>query len=834
MGGPRRWAPCKLACAWVVGLVACGEAAVEPPIVVAGGAARLDVSATGEVRLARGEQVLLRLPVSGFSLGLVNEISDEHSYDPYWLEQDSALIPSEPPPGLRWRVAERATAEAEGDEGVVKLAFEGGVAATLRARAAGEGAFRLLLVPDTPGPVGFIRFGARIDAEEGLYGLGGAPDHVMHRGLVRPMQLEPDLSLEGASNELHVPVPLLIGTRGWGLFVRSNRLGVFDVASKQDDLVEVTYGTAEASAEGLELFLFSAEHPLDVTGRYYQVTGAPRLPATWAYGPLIWRDENRDQAEVEDDIRKIRALDLPTSGIWIDRPYATAVNSFDFDAQKFPDPAGMIRRAHDAGLRVSLWHTPYLEAATGPLLAEARMKGYFPPQVGLRLNGWGDPIDFTNPQAFDWWQGLIRRYTDLGIEGFKLDYGEDLIGGLAGARVAWRFFDGSTDRTMHRDYTLLYHQVYAETLPEAGGFLLCRTGRWGDQVNVSVIWPGDLDADFSRHGERVAKPGGGAYNAVGGLPTGLIMGLGLGPSGFPFYGADTGGYRHSPPDEETFLRWVQQSALSTVMQVGDSSSQPPWVYTEENGRSDATLDVYRRYARLHMRLFPYAWTYASRLAADGRAITRPLGLAHPEVGAHPFDTYLFGDDLLVAPVIERGARTRTITFPPGRWAPWGEGEVVEASGAGTEVTVSAPLDHLPLYVRAGALVPLLRPDIDTLAPVATATVVSYADDPGLLYVRVVPAVDDRERAFEVFDGTRLTQAVAGDLTLGFQPGSRFTAGAVFELQAAEAPRAVTRDGAAVVMATDEAAFEAAQDSWRFAEGWLRVKVRGGATVTVTP
>ncbi|MCB9651960.1 MAG: glycoside hydrolase family 31 protein, partial [Deltaproteobacteria bacterium] len=454
------------------------------------------------------------------------------------------------------------------------------------------------------------------------------------------------------------------------------------------------------------------------------------------------------------------------------------------------------------------------------------------PQVGLRLNNWGDPIDFTNPDAYAWWQGLIRRYTDMGIEGFKLDYGEDLVGGLAGARVAWRFFDGSTDRTMHRDYSLLYHQVYAETLPEAGGFLLCRTGRWGDQVNVSVIWPGDLDADFSRHGERVEKPGGGSYNAVGGLPTGLIMGLGLGPSGFPFYGADTGGYKHSPPDEETFLRWVEQSALSTVMQVGDSSSQPPWVYTEANGRSDATLAVYRAYARLHMRLFPYAWSYASRLATDGRAITRPLGLAHPELKVHPFDTYLFGDDLLVAPVIERGSRARDVTFPAGRWEPWGEGEVVEAGTAGTTLNVSAPLDHLPLYVRAGALVPMLRPDIDTLAPVATATVVSYANDPGLLYVRVVPAVDNHEHVFELFEGTRLTQRAPGDLVLGYAPGTKFSAGAVFELRAGAAPSSVTRDGAALAEVADAAAFEAAQDGWRFADGWLRVKVAGGATVTV--
>src|SRR5262249_13883847 len=155
----------------------------------------------------------------------------------------------------------------------------------------------------------------------------------------------------------------------------------------------------------------------------------------------------------------------------------------------------------------------------------------------------------TNPDAYAWWQDLVRNYTNMGVEGFKLDYAEDVVPGLTNGRNVWEFYDGSDERTMHEGYTLLYHQVYQETLPAEGSFLLCRHGTWGDQVNASVIWPGDLDASFAKNGEMVDD-----YVSVGGLPATVIAGLSLGASGYPFFGADTGGYLHSPPDKELFTR----------------------------------------------------------------------------------------------------------------------------------------------------------------------------------------------------------------------------------------------------------------------------------------
>ncbi|HEY3357885.1 MAG TPA: TIM-barrel domain-containing protein [Polyangia bacterium] len=824
---PRVSAACA-ALGLALAAAACSSSAPSPPARVTAGEATLDVAAGARtITLSRGGTTLLTLPADAFVVGTVDALADDQSYDPYWLEPEAPMHLA-PPAGLRWRAATSATAiPSNPDEVTVMLGFEGGVTARLVLAAAAPGRFTARLTPDRA-PAGmavaFLRLRARAGATEAFYGLGDWADDVNQRGKLRPMQMELAPELESGDNEAHVPIPLLIGTRGWGLFVESTRVGVFDVARAEPDLVQVTYGTGAASADGLAFHLFAAAHPLDVTKLYYDVTGYPAVPAPWALGPWIWRDESRDQAQVEDDIAKIRDLDLATSAIWIDRPYATAVNTFDFNPAQFMDPAAMIATAHAQGLRVALWHTPYLASDAQPLLAEAEAAGYFPTTVGLLLNKWGKPLDLTNPAAYAFWQAHIRQYTDMGIEGFKLDYAEDVVPGLAGARNAWEFADGSDERTMHHGYQLLYHRVYAETLPETGGFLLCRAARWGDQRSVSVVWPGDMDATFTRHGEVFTGGDGNPVTGVGGLPATVIVGLNLGPSGFPFYGADTGGYRHSPPGKELYVRWLQQTALSTVMQIGDSSSEPVWEFTAANGRDQESVDIYRVYTRLHLRLFPYEWTYAQRLAQDGRPIQRALGLAFPELDAHPSDEYLFGDDLLVAPVMAAGAVARTVVLPPGAWIDWWDGTVYPG---GATVEVAAPLATLPLLLRAGGIVPLLRPTIDTLAPATAAGIESYANDPGALWVRIARGA--APTAFDLFDGGRVAQDGA---TVSVTPGATFTAGPMLELVAETEPAGVDLDGAALARAATLAELEAAASGWAWdaaaTGGTVWVKVPAGA------
>ena len=795
------------------------------PVVLQAGDATLTFGDVGAITLARDGGTALLLDASSFQLGVVSVPIDLHnnSYDPYWLEPANVDGGAVVPAGTHFEPAQSVSiASATGDTVVVELGFASGTAAlTLKAEAPGR--FSASLVPtmtDGQSALAWIRLRPHVETDEQFYGLGEWGDTASHRGTQRSMQIEVD-SLESGYNEAHAPIPLLISTRGWGLFVASRRAGLFDVARKDPNAVEATFTASPAVGDAFEFHLFAAD-PIDITKMYYDVAGYPKLPAPWALGPMMWRNDNTNQAQIEDDAAQLRSRHLAASGYWFDRPYATGVNTFDFDPSKFTDAGAAIETLQNAGLRVAVWHTPYVAAsgseASPTLNGYAESHDYFPPQVGLLLNSWGSPIDFTNADATSWWQLLLGNYTSLGIEGFKLDFAEDVQVGLSGLRDPWKFSDGTDERTAQSTYQLLYHSTYSHMLPAAGGFLLCRTGRWGDQVNGCIVWPGDLESDFSH--ERDARADGSF--SVGGLPAAFVKGLGLGASGLPFYASDTGGFRNSPGNAalcpgasgpcaaaaELFLRWTEMSSVGTAMEVGNGSSFMPWEYSDANGLDDTALATYQRYASLAMRLFPYKWTYAENLAHDGRAIQRPVGLAYPHMTNAPGDEAMLGDSLLAAPVLTQGQTTRSVQLPDGDWLGWWDGQ--KYSGA---ITAAAPLDTLPLFIRAGGIVPMLRPEIDTLAPATLAGVESYANDAGILFVRVAPS--SSATSFTVFDGTQLSQQLASDgqhLGVALDANGIFTEGVIFEVIGTTQPSSVANQGAALQQLASTSALRT-QDGW---------------------
>jgi len=776
----------------------------------------------------------LRLPVAALQIGTVDAVSDQVNYDPYYVFDDN---PVTTPPSLTWHTP--SLAEVHTGDATVRLDLEyssvgaGQLLLTVSADARVTARF---IPPE--GQVAYVRLRPLANPMDAFYGLGEVFDDVNHRGKVRAMQIELDTQIESTNNEAHVPIPVIYGHTGWGLFVESLRPGVFAVTIDDDETIDIIFGTGVASDEGLQFHVFTEPHPLDLTRHYYELTGFPKLPAPWALGPWIWRDENDDEAQVRSDIDTIRELDLATSGYWIDRPYASAVNSFDWDPNKFDDPQGMIDRIHAMGFRFALWHTPYVGAeeldnenteSTRELRDVANAEGYFPPTSGFLTSKWGRLVDLTNPDAYAWWQGLIRRYSDMGVEGYKLDYAEDIVPGLYLQRSRWDFADGSNDQTMHARYQTLYHRVYAETLPETGGFMLCRSATWGGQTNGIIIWPGDLDANLAAHRDRV-DGGGGSYVAVGGLRASVIAGLSLGPSGYPFYGSDTGGYRNAPPNKETFTRWFQQTALSSVMQVGTNTNNVAWEFSDRTGFDEEMLGWYRIFTRLHLRLFPYAWTYAQRIAETGRPIQRPYGLQYPELGKHPSDTYFFGDDLLVAPVLGEGERARVVPFPPGRWYDWWTGVAIEG---GEDRQVEAPLSTLPLYLRAGGIIPLLRENIDTLSPATVDGIESFANETGRLHLRIAPGPNHQ---FTLYDGTRIAHETNEEsMVITPTRGNVFTGEHQYEIVGLETtPSGVQIDGRVATSSAAMDAFNGVESGYYYDPDRRRLLVRtpGGLNVSI--
>jgi alpha-D-xyloside xylohydrolase len=806
---------------------------------------------------------------------------DTHSIRIAWTEMRDPLLNYDPypmitnatnyvaPSGLVWTSVIDAEPSQQNEENVTFiLQMTQGYRALLTLNWEDQARVALTLTALTPIETERIPFIAffeinpqMLDVDEHeIYGLGEWYDTVTHKGKIRSMHLTLDSELEQGYNEVHAPIPYLSSSHGWGMFFASDAPTVFDVAYTDSTRVKTVLATENTipveNPSSSTFYLFASEHPLDLNRHYYQITGWPRLPASWALGPWIWRDEHEDQAQVESDLRYIRDLDLPTSGFWIDRPYGSAIGAFNFDPNRFSNPQVIAQLVKTLGFKLALWHAPYIDVEaeeSASLYQEADRLGYFPSQAGLLLNAWSKPLDFTQEAVRTWWQEKLTYYQSLGVAGYKLDYAEDIVVGLNGRRIPWQFADDSNELTMHNQYQRLYHQTYADTLAEDGGFLICRTARWGDQVNLNVMWPADLDADFSHFKERRNQGTDNEYGAVGGIPAALSAGLSLSASGFPFYASDTGGYRHAPPDKETFMRWLEMSALGTVMQTGTNSNDVPWEFNDENGFDDEVLNTYRRYAVLNIRLFPYKWTYAQQLKPEGngRALMRPLGLAYPQLQRHVSDHYLLGEELLVAPVIERDAREKEVHFPPGTWINWWDHSVWEGGEAGRSYPVEAPLDTLPLFAKAGSLIPMIRPSIDTLAPVINETqgigqnngnsagqnIESFADDPGLIWIRAVGTsviIDDFDHQFTLYDATVVELHTSTDqVSLHYQAGQTFEQGVVFVIPGiSELPEQLQLDEVDLLVATNWEAWQASMQGAYFDLQTQTLYVKQSALQTV--
>ncbi len=567
-------------------------------------------------------------------------------------------------------------------------------------------------------------------ADDGFYtGLGERFDHVDARGRVVPMHIAVNGDFESGTNEAHVPVPLLVSSRGYGVFVASREAGAFDVATTDASLVRATFEGRE-----LDVYIYVDPDPLAIVARFARQTGLPRPLPLWALSPMHWRNEWASDVAAIGDATELRRRHIPASCLWIDNPWQISYNDFRIDPKRFTDPPAMMAKLAALGLKVIGWTTPYLEVAHGAPANEAQMleadaaaKGYFVKDATGKAfisptapvgEGGAPLVDFTNDAAKTFWIALVDRATTAGFSGYKVDYGEELLPALFNARLELRFADGTTGHTA-RTYPIAEHATYHASLDKTvpgNGILIVRASAYGGATQADIVWPGDLDSAFQKFGD--AKPSGGKL--VGGLPSAVVAAQTLATSGFPAFGSDTGGFR-GEPTRESLLRWAEHTALSVVLQLGGGGdSHNPWMFDEE------AATIYGGLARLHQRLVPYLAAMMAAATKDGTPTIRPLPLAFPsDVGsrARADDEYLLGPDLLAAPVVVAGVTSRDVHMPPGKWISWWDASIHEGP---KDENVAAPLGQPPLFARAGAIVPMYPDGIDTLVDATEPGTVTLA------------------------------------------------------------------------------------------------------------
>ena len=709
--------------------------------------------------------------------------------------------------GVEWTTATRAVSI---DDDTGTLVLDNGVRIGL---AAGPIAAASTLQIDASGvdKAVLIRLMLPRDDAEPIYGFGENFAAADASGQLREMQFRVDTASESSLNEAHVPVPLsLWPARGVGVFIEDRRPGAFDVGAAPDAGVWATWLLSRPGA--MNAHIYTATEAVDLITGYIAMTAPPAVPPMWAFAPQQWRNAHESSQEVRDDALAMRANDIPGSTMWIDNPWQTAYNDFTFDETRFEDPQQLLDDLAALGYRVLVWSTPYVNrnGLTAGDFGEARDLGYLvtddagQPFVFPWQDGPGSLVDFTADGAIAWWQERIARVVDMGISGFKLDFGEDVVPEFGG-RLAPLELAGGDSQTLHAYYNYGYHAAYLGALPDGDGFLIARGGGYGDQAVNTTIWPGDLDSDFSLHGVLNDE---GKIN-VGGLPAAISAGLSLSVSGYPFFGSDIGGFREGLPSTEVLIRWSQYAALGTIMQLGGGGqSHNPW---DTSLFDPPALSVYQTYSRLHMALVPYIYTLAVIAGQTGAPVTRPTRFVYPSAASDDA-TFLLGDDIFVAPVIVEGATTRDVVIAPGDWIDWWTGEMITSNGFASR-TVDAPLDTLPLWRRVNAFVPMFAVDADTLEPATDVSVRSYADPTYGSELRLLITPTDAEASVALYDGT--TATASGDAqmyTLTAAAGDQFSV-VTFELDERASnvasdlsdATAVTVDGAALPQVGDEAA-----------------------------
>ena len=520
--------------------------------------------------------------------------------------------------------------------------------------------------------------------DEQLYGLGESFAALGRRG-TRVTSWSRDAALTNTTPLTYLNVPFFWSTRGFGVFINQTSRIVYELGYPSQ--VACSFRVEEPY---LDYFVIYGPRPSDVLARYWQLTGTGTLPPLWSFGVWMSRCMYRDGDQVRGVVERLRELEIPLDVVHLDPRWLAQRKNFErdgcdfvWDDDAFGQPEEFVAWLRERNVRLSLWENPYVWRDT-PMYEEGLAQGYF------ALGRDGEPassleneravvVDFTNGDAYRWWQDKHRPLLRAGVASFKSDYAE-------GVPADARFADGTTGLETHNVYPLLYNRAVSDVVREENSeaVVFGRSGYAGSQ-RYPINWVGDTQCTFE------------------GMAAALRAGLSLSLSGIPFWSHDIGGFANpnniaEPPDPLLYIRWAQWGLLSSHSRFHGIRGREPWFYGEE------AVDIVRRYARLRYRLLPYLWSFAREAVETATPLVRPLVLAYPDDRTtHHLDSqYLLGPWLLVAPVFEPDGQVR-VYLPRGRWFDFWSGEAAEGP---VWLDLTVPLDRLPVYVRDDSLLPL--------------------------------------------------------------------------------------------------------------------------------
>ena len=529
--------------------------------------------------------------------------------------------------------------------------------------------------------------------EENFFGLGDKSGNMNLRGRKFQNWNTDAYSFGWDQDPLYRTIPFYIGIHkaaAYGIFFDNTFRSYFDFGKENNEKTSFWADGGE-----LQYYYIHGPHMMDVVKRYQTLTGTHQLPPKWALGFHQCRWSYYPESKVREIAQGFRDHKIPCDAIYLDIDYMDGYRCFTWNKKYFPDPKGMIKDLSNMGMKTVVMIDPGIKVDDNYwVFKEGKENNYFcrrSDDYFMEGHVWPGRCqfpDFTNPKVREWWGGLYKELVDIGVAGFWNDMNEPAVFGAGTFPNDVRHnYDGyrGSHRKAHNIYGMqMVRSTYdglKKLMRNKRPFTITRAGYSGVQ-RYACVWTGDNVATWEH------------------LKLGNIQCQRMSISGVPFVGTDIGGFS-GEPDGELFTRWVQLGTFSPFMRAhsaGDTSEREPWSFGEP------FTSINRKFIELRYQLMPYIYSVFWEHHRYGFPILRPLAMLEQEYIGNHFrqDEFTFGDKILVCPVLEQGATSRLVYLPKGQWYNFWTHELLNGE---KEYTVQAPLEDMPLFVRAGSVIP---------------------------------------------------------------------------------------------------------------------------------
>lgn len=484
---------------------------------------------------------------------------------------------------------------------------------------------------------------------------------------------------------MNVNIPFFVSSRKYGIYFDDTYEGHFDIDSSRTNVLTYT-----ACGGELSYFFICDSSMKGVVSSYTWLTGrAPLLPK-WSYGYIQSKFGYHDPMAVRDMTQRMRSDGIPCDAFVLDLYWFKHMGDLAWDETRWPDPANMTADFLKTGFKTIVISEPYV-MANSLNFDEGIRNGYFAKDsIGnyFAITNWWSSgydagvIDVTNPAARNWWYAKCYSIFKSGVAGLWTDLGEPE------RDYPEMRFDMGPDLKIHNIYNFLWAQLifdgYNKSFPNRRMFNLTRAGYAGIQRFNAVNWSGDVSKTF------------------GGLAVQLPFLLNMGMSGITYQNSDIGGFGSGKTTPELYARWMEFGAFCPVMRAhgyeGDNQTEP-WAFGPETER------IVKKMIELRYASFPYNYTIAHNAYVTGIPMARALVMEYPNNPGLSCDcaSYMWGDDFLVAPVVAANQTVQSFYLPKGKWINYWSDEVYEG---GDTISVPAPIDEIPLFVKSGSIIPM--------------------------------------------------------------------------------------------------------------------------------